>query len=246
MWRLCRYLGDAQYADDLAQETYERAIGSLHRYRAEGPARGWLLTIARRTCVDHTRRAARRRRLDDRVQRTVTTAGSLEAPDPHGQGRSRRPARCARRRPSQRVRADPGARVALRRGGRGTGMSHRHGAFAGVVCPGRSRRDDGTTDRRRRVPWDEVRNAIRPAGVTLIMAVGAAACGSDDGTAERLRRPPTSRRPRRTANSCHAAWDVQAVTARISRVAPARAGSGWPARRSRSSMAPRSLPTMRI
>jgi len=84
VWRLCRYLGDAQYADDLAQETYERAIGSLHRYRAEGPARGWLLTIARRTCVDHTRRAARRRRLDDRVQRTVTTAGSLEGPDPTG------------------------------------------------------------------------------------------------------------------------------------------------------------------
>lgn len=77
VWRLCRYLGDAQYADDLAQESYERAIGSLHRYRAEGPARGWLLTIARRTCVDHTRRATRRRRLDERVQRT-TTAGSLE------------------------------------------------------------------------------------------------------------------------------------------------------------------------
>jgi RNA polymerase sigma-70 factor (ECF subfamily) len=84
VWRLCRYLGDAQYADDLAQETYERAIGSLHRYRAEGPARGWLLTIARRTCVDHTRRAVRRRRLDDRVQRTVTTAGSFEVSDPTG------------------------------------------------------------------------------------------------------------------------------------------------------------------
>ena len=77
VWRLCRYLGDARCADDLAQETYERAIGSLHRYRAEGPARGWLLTIARRTCVDHTRRATRRRRLDDRVRQT-TTAGSLE------------------------------------------------------------------------------------------------------------------------------------------------------------------------
>jgi RNA polymerase sigma-70 factor, ECF subfamily len=77
VWRLCRYLGDAQHADDLAQETYERAIGSLHRYRADGAARGWLLTIARRTCVDHTRRASRRRRLDDRVRRS-TTAGSLE------------------------------------------------------------------------------------------------------------------------------------------------------------------------
>ncbi len=67
VWRLCRYLGDADQADDLAQETYERAIGSIHRFRADGPARGWLLTIARRTCVDHTRRRVRRRRLDRAV-----------------------------------------------------------------------------------------------------------------------------------------------------------------------------------
>jgi len=87
VWRLCRYLGDAQIADDLAQETYERAIGSIHRYRADGSARGWLLTIARRTCADHTRRVGRRRRLDHRVAQN-TTAGSLEGsvvePDPSG------------------------------------------------------------------------------------------------------------------------------------------------------------------
>jgi RNA polymerase sigma-70 factor (ECF subfamily) len=76
VWRLCRYLGDVQYADDLAQETYERAIGSIHRFRADGAARGWLLTIARRTCVDHTRRSGRRRRLD-RAVLDNTTAGSL-------------------------------------------------------------------------------------------------------------------------------------------------------------------------
>ncbi|MGB0114000.1 MAG: sigma-70 family RNA polymerase sigma factor [Ilumatobacteraceae bacterium] len=76
VWRLCHYLGDAQYADDLAQETYERAIGSLHRFRADGPARGWLLTIARRTCVDHTRRAVRRRRLDRRVHDDATAGAA--------------------------------------------------------------------------------------------------------------------------------------------------------------------------
>ncbi len=64
VWNLCRYLGDARDADDLAQEVYERAIASLPRYRAEGPARGWLLTIARRVCADHVRRAQRRRRKD--------------------------------------------------------------------------------------------------------------------------------------------------------------------------------------
>lgn len=86
VWRLCRYLGDAEFADDLAQETYERAVGSIHRFRADGPARGWLLTIARRTCVDHTRRAGRRRRLDQAVMRDATagTGVGLVTPDAAG------------------------------------------------------------------------------------------------------------------------------------------------------------------
>lgn len=65
---VCRYLGDRGDADDLAQEVYERAIASLHRFRATGPARHWLLTIARRTCADAARRRMRRRRIDQRVQ----------------------------------------------------------------------------------------------------------------------------------------------------------------------------------
>lgn len=64
---LCRYLGDRDNADDLAQETYQRAVASLHRYRATGPAKHWLLTIARRTCADATRRRLRQRRLRQRV-----------------------------------------------------------------------------------------------------------------------------------------------------------------------------------
>lgn len=87
VWRLCRYLGDHRDADDLAQETYERAIGSIHRFRGDGAARGWLLTIARRTCVDHTRRATRRRRLDNAVLHNTTAGsliGSVTAPDHSG------------------------------------------------------------------------------------------------------------------------------------------------------------------
>lgn len=64
---LCRYLGDRDNAEDLAQEAYERAFASLHRFRASGPARHWLLTITRRTCADATRRRARRRRTEQRV-----------------------------------------------------------------------------------------------------------------------------------------------------------------------------------
>jgi RNA polymerase sigma-70 factor (ECF subfamily) len=87
VWRLCRYLGDLRDADDLTQETYERAIGSLHRYRSEGPAKAWLLTIARRVCVDHTRRQQRRRRRDTRVVDEAVTGGGLGsviAPDDAG------------------------------------------------------------------------------------------------------------------------------------------------------------------
>ncbi|MDX2381931.1 MAG: sigma-70 family RNA polymerase sigma factor [Acidimicrobiia bacterium] len=87
VWTMCRYLGDAADADDLAQQTYERAIGSLHRYRGEGSARGWLLTIARRVCVDHTRRAIRRRRLGRTVVHETTAGwhgGEPTAPDASG------------------------------------------------------------------------------------------------------------------------------------------------------------------
>jgi RNA polymerase sigma-70 factor (ECF subfamily) len=67
VWKLCRYLGDPDTTDDLAQETFERAIGSLHRYRADGAARHWILAIARRVCVDSTRRRSRVRRLQQRL-----------------------------------------------------------------------------------------------------------------------------------------------------------------------------------
>ncbi len=87
VWRICRYLGDRAVADDLAQETYERALRSLHRYRSEGSARSWLLTIARRVCVDHTRRATRRRARDHRALLDATAGvrdGVLVTPDAGG------------------------------------------------------------------------------------------------------------------------------------------------------------------
>lgn len=67
VWRLCRFLGSPADPDDLTQETFERALQSLHRFRGDGDARGWILAIARRVCVDATRRLARQRRLADRI-----------------------------------------------------------------------------------------------------------------------------------------------------------------------------------
>lgn len=69
---ICRYLGDRDNADDLAQEVYERAFASLHRFRATGPAKHWLLTIARRTCADAARRRSRRRRAEQRATSLAT------------------------------------------------------------------------------------------------------------------------------------------------------------------------------
>ena len=62
VWRLCAALGDRASADDLTQETYLRAFGSLHRFENRSSVRTWLLSIARHVCADAVR-ARRRRRL---------------------------------------------------------------------------------------------------------------------------------------------------------------------------------------
>lgn len=66
--RLCRHLVDAASAEDLAQDTYVRALRSLPGYRGDAPFRLWLLSIARRTCADHLRGRVRRRRLVERLR----------------------------------------------------------------------------------------------------------------------------------------------------------------------------------
>jgi RNA polymerase sigma-70 factor (ECF subfamily) len=54
--------GDPQAADDLAQDTFLRALGSLHRFEGRSSARSWLLAIARRAVVDSYRHAGSRPR----------------------------------------------------------------------------------------------------------------------------------------------------------------------------------------
>jgi RNA polymerase sigma-70 factor (ECF subfamily) len=61
VWRLCAALGDRDSADDLTQETYLRAFGSLHRFQNRSTVRTWLLAIARRVCADAIRSRRRRR-----------------------------------------------------------------------------------------------------------------------------------------------------------------------------------------
>jgi len=77
VWRLASLLVDPASAEDVAQEVYLRAIPALARYRAEAPARAWLLSITRRTCADVLRRRGRERRLRRRLEARPTAENVL-------------------------------------------------------------------------------------------------------------------------------------------------------------------------
>jgi RNA polymerase sigma-70 factor (ECF subfamily) len=70
-------LGERDAAEEVVQDTFVRAFGSLETFRGDSSLRTWLFTIARRLVVDR-RRAARRRRevgnLDDVDAATEYTA----------------------------------------------------------------------------------------------------------------------------------------------------------------------------
>ncbi|GGV64667.1 sigma-70 family RNA polymerase sigma factor [Streptomyces griseoloalbus] len=56
---------DPQAVDDLTQDTFVRALGSLHRFEGRSSARTWLLAIARRAVADSHRYTAVRPRTAD-------------------------------------------------------------------------------------------------------------------------------------------------------------------------------------
>ncbi|MER7668411.1 sigma-70 family RNA polymerase sigma factor [Kitasatospora sp. NPDC096128] len=62
VWRFVAHLTDVQSADDLAQETFLRALRGLPAFAGRSSARTWLLSIARRTVIDRYRMAAARPR----------------------------------------------------------------------------------------------------------------------------------------------------------------------------------------
>jgi RNA polymerase sigma factor (sigma-70 family) len=57
------FTGDRFVAEDLAAETFERALRLWHRFDpSRGTARTWLCQVARTTALDHFRSETRRRR----------------------------------------------------------------------------------------------------------------------------------------------------------------------------------------
>lgn len=77
--RFVAYLSaDVPGADDLAQETYLRAMSGLARFAGRSCARTWLLSIARRVVIDRHRTAAVRPRTAD----TADWQGAAERAQP--------------------------------------------------------------------------------------------------------------------------------------------------------------------
>ena len=75
------FVRGAADADDLVQDTLERAICRWHQRRSDGETRTWLFTILHNLAVDHLRRAARRGRevpLDDAGESDVGVPSTQE------------------------------------------------------------------------------------------------------------------------------------------------------------------------
>ena len=60
--RFLAHLASPREADDLAQETYLRALRTLPSFQGRSSGRTWLLSVARNTAVDAVRTAMRRPR----------------------------------------------------------------------------------------------------------------------------------------------------------------------------------------
>ena len=68
VWRFCAALAGSAAADDLAQETFLRATRALPQFRGQASRRTWILSIARRACMDDLRGRYRRERRDQALE----------------------------------------------------------------------------------------------------------------------------------------------------------------------------------
>lgn len=82
--RLVAALAGPDLADDVAQDTYVRALRALPAYRADSDACTWLLSIARRAAVDAVRGAARRRRLSRLLAGRAGASDAAQVPPADG------------------------------------------------------------------------------------------------------------------------------------------------------------------
>jgi RNA polymerase sigma-70 factor, ECF subfamily len=58
---ILRYVGDADTAEDVFQETFVRVVRTLGTFRPEASLSTWIFTIARNLCLDHLKAKKRHR-----------------------------------------------------------------------------------------------------------------------------------------------------------------------------------------
>jgi len=66
-----------QDAEDLAQQTFIKAYKNLHRFDTSRPLAGWLLTIARRTALNHFRGVKKWEELPEEVPNDEPTPATV-------------------------------------------------------------------------------------------------------------------------------------------------------------------------
>ncbi|MDI1464062.1 sigma-70 family RNA polymerase sigma factor [Catellatospora sp. KI3] len=80
--RFLAHLAGPADAEDLAQETFLRAMRALPGYEGRSSARTWLLSIARHTAIDHLRALTRRPRTADLSDWAATADAARTAQGP--------------------------------------------------------------------------------------------------------------------------------------------------------------------
>jgi RNA polymerase sigma-70 factor, ECF subfamily len=60
VWRYCAMMTGTELAEELAQDTFERALRALPKFRANASVTTWLIGIARHVCIDRLREDRRR------------------------------------------------------------------------------------------------------------------------------------------------------------------------------------------
>ncbi len=80
VFRLCRRYVGASDAEDIAQEAFVKAFLNVKRFDASRPLAPWLLTIARRLCIDRLRqRKARPVSADDTPELPTRPTAEVDA-----------------------------------------------------------------------------------------------------------------------------------------------------------------------
>jgi RNA polymerase sigma-70 factor (ECF subfamily) len=67
VWRYCAAMAGADLAEELAQDTFERALRALPKFRASASVTTWLIGIARHVCIDRIRTERRRDRANEQL-----------------------------------------------------------------------------------------------------------------------------------------------------------------------------------